>query len=215
MRWYVSRNGETTGPHEEAVVRDWAAAGQIGPEAFLRDEAASAWVPLAQTPFGSFRQPAVVVPKQESGGRFLLRLVLISVLAFAGLVAVVVVLGAVSSARRKSEPTGTTESPAPADEVRLYHLLGEYKRNEVSADNEFKGQHVRTTGTVGTISKDILDKPYVTVGTGDRFELPPVVQCMLSDAGKAAQLSPGQKVTVTGTVRGKMMNVLLDDCEIE
>jgi hypothetical protein len=52
MRWYVSNNGESSGPHAEATVAEWARANELG-GAMLRDEAASAWVPLAQTPFAA------------------------------------------------------------------------------------------------------------------------------------------------------------------
>lgn len=123
-----------------------------------------------------------------------------------------------SGARKGASIAAQTEpenivSEVP-DQVSIVHLLGAYKRNEISADNEFKGKWFQTTGTVGTVAKDFLDKPYITVGTGEQFELPPVVQCMLKDGGRAASLSPGQKVTISGMVRGKMMNVLFDDCEI-
>lgn len=66
MDWYVSSNGETSGPHNEAMVREWVESGRIGPDAFLRDEAAAAWVPLAQTPFGA--RPASPARATPSGG---------------------------------------------------------------------------------------------------------------------------------------------------
>lgn len=99
-------------------------------------------------------------------------------------------------------------------DVELYHLLSEYKRNEISADEEFKGRRVRTTGSINRIAKDVLDHPYLTLGTGIQFEIP-VAQCFLTDSRSAAALSPGQRVTISGRVTGKSMNVLLDKCEVE
>jgi hypothetical protein len=106
-------------------------------------------------------------------------------------------------------------APDPARRVELKTLLGEYKDNEVRADSAFKGKRLRIEGKVGDVKKDILNHPYVTVGTGQMFEIP-TVQCMLdqSEVGKAAQLSKGEKVVVEGTVKGLMMNVLVDDCVI-
>ena len=51
MRWYVSRNGETVGPVEEADVANWVRAGMH--DAMLRDEAGGPWTPVSQSPFGA------------------------------------------------------------------------------------------------------------------------------------------------------------------
>ncbi|WP_437947031.1 hypothetical protein WME98_40365 [Sorangium sp. So ce296] len=110
------------------------------------------------------------------------------------------------------------EEPAPREaaiDVDVKKLLGEYHDNEVRADSAFKGKLVQTSGVVGDVKKDITGSVYVTVGTGAMLEIP-VVQCFIADgeAGAAAALSKGQKVTVRGRVGGLMMNVLVRDCEI-
>jgi exonuclease VII large subunit len=99
--------------------------------------------------------------------------------------------------------------------VDIKSLLSEYKDNEVRADSEFKGKNVRVTGKVGDIKKDLLDHMYVTVGTGRQFEIP-TVQCMLNaeNQGAASSLKKGQTITVEGEVKGLMMNVLIEDCDI-
>lgn len=96
----------------------------------------------------------------------------------------------------------------------LDSLLSEYKDNEVRADSEFKGRTVTFSGVANTIGKDILDTIYITVGHGWDFELPEV-QCMFNDqwARQAARVSKGDRVRLRGHVQGKMMNVLVRDCE--
>lgn len=111
-------------------------------------------------------------------------------------------------------PQRASAPPAPsALTVELDALLGGYKGNEVAADAKYKGKRIRTTGLVGDIKKDILDRPYVTVGHGTDFEIP-TVQCFLASSytGRAASLRKGQSITVTGKVDGLMMNVLMSDC---
>ncbi len=49
MRWYVSRNGETHGPVEEALVAQWVRAGMR--DARVRDETSAEWVALEKSPF--------------------------------------------------------------------------------------------------------------------------------------------------------------------
>lgn len=113
-------------------------------------------------------------------------------------------------------PPAQQERVVTATPVDIDTLLSEYKDNEVRADAQFKGKVIRVTGRVDDVKKDILNKPYVTIGTGAPFEIPQV-QCSLrsSEAAKAAQLSKGSTVTVTGKVSGLMMNVQVSDCAIE
>lgn len=133
--------------------------------------------------------------------------------------AVVATKGAADAVNQAGVTPGAAAEAAqagPALDVQLETLLSEYKDNEVRADAAYKGKVVRLSGKVGDIKKDILDKPYVTIGSGARFEIPQV-QCMLtaSSAGAAMQLSKGADVTVTGKINGLMMNVLVRDCTIQ
>ena len=94
-------------------------------------------------------------------------------------------------------------------------LLTDYKDNEVSADIDYKGSFIEVAGVVGEIKKDILGKPYVTVGHGRDLEIP-VVQCVLrpAEVDRATSLHKGDSVTVRGTVTGLLFNVQMTDCEI-
>src|SRR5687767_8421793 len=74
MRWYVSRNGETVGPVEEAELADWARTGQLGGGAFIRDEAGGTWTPIEHSPFASLcvaSTVAVATPLKTPRERYL------------------------------------------------------------------------------------------------------------------------------------------------
>lgn len=122
----------------------------------------------------------------------------------------------------KNRPTTLGESPTTTEQrpvaknVSVNDLLSEYKANEIRADGRFKGEWVRVSGVVDSVKKDITDSMYVTVGTGQRFEIPQV-QCFLtkSQEAHAASIDKGAKVTLTGKVSGLMMNVIVKDCEFE
>lgn len=107
------------------------------------------------------------------------------------------------------------KAAAAAEFDNLRALLQSYDANEVAADARYKGRSIRVSGIVGDIKKDILNRPYVTLGTGAEFEIPKV-QCFLAAAAvsQAASLRPGQMVALEGKVDGLMMNVLLSDCTI-
>ena len=115
-------------------------------------------------------------------------------------------------------PAATAAAAVAAESVptiKAADILADYKANEVRGDAKWKGKLVKVVGMVGDIKKDILDHPYVTVGTGADFEIP-MVQCTLKDGQESAagNLSKGQAVALRGRVSGLMMNVQLDDCEV-
>ncbi len=124
--------------------------------------------------------------------------------------------GASSTSAGTSLSAAAARAPAqPAVEVGIRELLTAYKGNEVSADARFKDKVISVAGVVDKIGKDIVDSAYVTVGTGEAFEIP-VVQCTFARGNEAAAgaLQPGQRVVVSGYVKGKMMNIQLSDCQV-
>lgn len=118
-----------------------------------------------------------------------------------------------SSSQSTSENEAAPEASAMQVEIR--QLLGDYKANEVAADNLYKGNLVEVTGIVGDIKKDIMDNLYVTLGTGKKFEIPQV-QAFFDDSmnNQLGSLRQGQRLTVVCTIKGLMMNVLGEDCII-
>ncbi|NBS70293.1 hypothetical protein EBT31_15485 [bacterium] len=73
-------------------------------------------------------------------------------------------------------------------------LYSDYRASGISADNTYKRKLVEVSGTVDNIGKDILDKPYISLKTGDIIGS---VQCMSDDAviAEASALAEGTKVT--------------------
>ncbi|MFY0571471.1 OB-fold protein [Archangium lansingense] len=118
-------------------------------------------------------------------------------------------------------PDGDGASPAAArrmpdaKQVEIHKLLAEYTDNEVRADASFKGKLIQTTGVVDDVKRDVLNTVYVVVGTGKRYEVR-MLQCFIDEdnANTVASLTKGSRVTIRGRVKGLMMNVLVEDCEL-
>ena len=104
--------------------------------------------------------------------------------------------------------------PVEVIKVSAIKLFSDYKNNEVSADEKYKGKFIDVSGQIGTIGKDITDTPYVTL-SADQYGIDSV-QCMFSqsDVSELSNLSKGQQITLQGEVSGKMMNVLVSGCQI-
>lgn len=133
---------------------------------------------------------------------------------------IVVIVIAASGGGDGSSGTSSTgfnqANTAPAEQaiaVTATKLYADYKANEISADNTYKGKLVEVSGTVDNIGKDLFDKPYVSLKTG---EIIGSVQCMLDDAAiaEASALAEGTKVTMQGRVSGLLGNVLVKDCTL-
>lgn len=127
-------------------------------------------------------------------------------------------LGVVGMALGKGRPgAGSSQASAePVEHMMVSSLLSEYRDNELRADSKYKGRLVEVTGYVGDVKKDILDTPYVTLGTGAELEIPKV-QCFLTSehSRKATRLSKGMLATLRGRVDGLLGNVLVRDCEVQ
>ncbi|WP_026287780.1 hypothetical protein [Thioalkalivibrio sp. ALJ24] len=98
--------------------------------------------------------------------------------------------------------------------VSAQELFAEYDANEVRADEAYADTVVAVTGIVENIGRDIADTPYITFETDN-----PIVgiQCMLaeSDAGLAASVDSGDRITLKGRVSGKLGNVVIRGCQAE
>ncbi len=137
-------------------------------------------------------------------------------------VIVVLVLAAIGNTSSESVSQGNLQSgeaisqqPREAIVVTALKLYTDYDANEVAADAKYKGNLVRVSGTVGSIGKDVLDTPYVTL-SADQYDFKSV-QCMFGtkDSAVLAELSKGQQVTLEGEVSGKSLtNVLVRSCRV-
>ena len=108
-------------------------------------------------------------------------------------------------------PVVTEESAIP---VTAAQVMRDYNANEVAADDQYKGKIVEVSGTITTIGKDILDTPYVALGTGENSFFS--IQCMFekSDQTQLATLSKDTRITLRGRVSGKLGNIIIRECSV-
>lgn len=98
-------------------------------------------------------------------------------------------------------------------EITATHLYQAYDANEVAADEQYKGKKIAVTGTIGSIGKDVLDNPYVSLKVGYMQS----VNCYFSDKNNKiiSQLLKGEKVTIIGTCKGLSLSyVVMRNCSI-
>jgi hypothetical protein len=110
-----------------------------------------------------------------------------------------------------------TATPVPVIEISAEDLISAYDKNEVSADNRYKGKKLQITGIIKSIGKDLFDNPYVVVDSGADFNIISI-QCYFSstdEKNKIAELSKGNAIIITGTCKGLFLNISMRNCTIE
>lgn len=93
------------------------------------------------------------------------------------------------------------------------YLIQKYKANEIQADQELKGYFMQVRGVVTSIAKGFGGRPYVTLGTGDRFELS-TVQFIFTPAEEnyLTQFKVGDQAIFEGKCAGKSItNVMMQE----
>jgi hypothetical protein len=90
---------------------------------------------------------------------------------------------------------------------------------EVKADNTDKDRGMITTGLLLGVDMDIIDTPYITLSYGSdypisHYMLDYSVVCMLKNKEDAIKLNKGDTVKIKGTIKGKLLNTYVINCEI-
>jgi hypothetical protein len=117
-----------------------------------------------------------------------------------------------NATRANDGATPVTQMELRTLPVQAERLFLDYQKNEVAADQKYRGRRLLVTGMVTSVNEDFTDKVYLTLGTSNMFMgvhagLEP------SEVGRAGELSKGEEVTVLCS--GGMMVVdspMLDDC---
>jgi len=100
------------------------------------------------------------------------------------------------------ESTRGTSSSQPAIIVTAPELISDYQANEIAADQRYKGRVIQVSGAVESIGKDIVDSMYITLKSGEKYDVVSV-QCFFDDSAgpRLARLRESDNVTVVCYVR--------------
>jgi len=103
--------------------------------------------------------------------------------------------------------SGVSPVTATDASVTARDISQKYTANSIAADAGYKGKVVEVTGTVATIGREILGRPYVTFTEGS-------VQAVFEkeDEPKIAKLKGGDFVTVKCRCDGFLVHVQLSSC---
>ena len=129
---------------------------------------------------------------------------------------IIAIIGSQSNKNRNSSDTGNSSEEkadikpdAPTYSARS--MYSDYEANEVSGDNKYKGKEFFVTGTVHSIGKDIMGRPYIGLQTSNIIG---TVQCFIKDANSVSNISKGESVKIFGEGGGYLINVFVNDAKV-
>lgn len=125
--------------------------------------------------------------------------------------------GANAAAEREKEEQAeaekTLEECKTTEAVEWASVAAALKDNEARVASAWKGSCAKITGVVDRIDSDFRDKPFVVIGTGERFSLNGL-HCKPADEAKALELSKGQTITVWGVGGSEIIgSLVLEHCD--
>lgn len=111
----------------------------------------------------------------------------------------------------------TTE---PIIEISAKELINEYQKNEIKANDMFKGKRLRVTGYVAEFSQAegmvFSDSYYIYIDYGNAYDFNNI-SCYLNDSSveKAIELKKGDKIVIEGNCTGfSFSDVKMSSCDI-
>lgn len=132
-------------------------------------------------------------------------------LFFAGCVAICAI--GIKGVSDQAEKEKEEFEKAEAIKVTAAELAAAYKKNEVAADEKYKGKKIEITGTVESIDSGAGDEPRVQLEGGEMF-----ITVTLQDIPKdeAKKLSKGDKVKAVCKGDGEIIGFpKLKDCKLK
>lgn len=139
---------------------------------------------------------------------------------------VLIIVGSIMSSGNKTSTTTSTpntsaqskpeETKVEAIKITAKDLSDSYEANEVKADQSYKGKIADITGTIRDVGV-VMEQTYVVLSNDKEYSVIGV-QCFFKDKTeitKVAELKKGDKVTISGKIEGKSINVEVKDCSIK
>ncbi|MGI4816362.1 MAG: OB-fold protein [Janthinobacterium lividum] len=111
-----------------------------------------------------------------------------------------------------SDSENETSKPIEKVSVTAAALFAAYEKNEVAADQKYKGKALSVSGTIQSIDKDAFDNIVVKLRSNNQF-MPVNAYLRKEHEALAASLEKGKKVTWTCEGDGRLIgSPMLRDC---
>lgn len=95
----------------------------------------------------------------------------------------------------------------PAIKIDAASLFAEYDKDDIAADQKYKGKQLEVTGTITAFGSDLFGNPTVLFSIDDKRMLGVLATFGKDKADAIAALSAGQKITILSVGDGMRIHV--------
>lgn len=138
-------------------------------------------------------------------------------LIIGGIIALVIIIGAVSGGSKPSQPVSPVSEATDSAQnktatvIKASEIADDFDKNQVSAANKWKGQFVQFSAEISNITPNGIS--FYNVGS-KQYSMTQI-SCSIKNKDQLLSLSNGEQVTVKGIVQGQTIGVIdLSDCEV-
>lgn len=143
-------------------------------------------------------------------------------IGFIGLIVIGAIIGSNSDSNDVSPKSeSTTKNPesviqVEAVKVNTQEFIAEFDKNQLAAEEKYKGKVVELTAYVDNISEDILGKPFLSLKpVNNEYYFDTSIQCYFKDKSELTSLENGQQVSVQGKVDTQSLGIIsIKDCSV-
>ena len=154
-------------------------------------------------------------PGMSAGKVVLIVFVVIGVVIFGTCAACAGLVGsAANDVAEKEEKALAKAATCDSTQVVTWASLSkDLKENEAAVVARWKGKCAKVSGIVEGVDSGFDDKPFVKVGSGERFSFS-TLHCHPKDAARALKLKKGDSITVWGLGGDEMVgSLMMDGCD--
>jgi len=115
----------------------------------------------------------------------------------------------------KSTTNKTVAEPTKVEalEVDALSFVTEFDKNQLKAEETYKGKVVKLSATIKNISEDIVGSPYLSLEPVGNKMFGTSIKCVFKDQSALTSVENGISVTVQGTVASQSLGIIqLNDC---
>ena len=150
-----------------------------------------------------------------------------------GVVVFIVVIGIIGAASGGNSNTSTTNNntnteasktnsneptQAPtATVVVATDFIAEFDKNQLAAEEKYKGKLIEFTAKVKNISEDIMGSPFLSLEpeTAEKYYYGTTIQCFFKEKSALTSLENGQVVTLRGTADTQSLGIIgVKNCQV-
>jgi hypothetical protein len=133
-----------------------------------------------------------------------------------GIIATAAGSGNNTSNKNENKTDNSTEETKTATKVETASFIGEFDKNQLSAEEKYKNKLVEFTAVIDNISEDITSTAYLSLKpTNDQYYVGTSVSCYFKSKSDLTSLSNGQSVKLQGTVKSQSLGIIqIEDCKV-